>query len=47
LFRVVFSDFSAMLIDAISKEDAAAQGQAWSLHWDRLDTRRVVSTTKV
>ena len=47
LFRVWFSDISTMLIDATDKEHAAAKGQAWSLHWDRLDPRRVVTVTKL
>jgi hypothetical protein len=36
-----------MLIDAIDKEHAAAAGQAWSRHWDRLDPRRVTVATKL
>ena len=47
LFRVVFSDHSAMLIDATNKEHASELGQAWSRHWDRLDPRRVVNVTKL
>jgi len=47
LFRVRFSDDTAMLIDATNKEHAAALGQAWSRHWDRLDPRRVVNVTKL
>ena len=47
LFRVWFSDDSAMLIDATDKEQAAKLGQAWSLKWDRLDPRRVVNVTKL
>jgi hypothetical protein len=43
LFRVWFSDYSAMLIDARNREHAAELGQAWSRHWDRLDPRRVVT----
>lgn len=47
LFRVWFSDHSAMLIDARDAEHAAEPGQAWSRHWDRLDPRRVVQVTKL
>ena len=47
MFRVWFSDDSAMLIDATDKEHAAKLGQAWSRHWDRLDPRQVVNTTKL
>jgi len=47
LFRVWFSDGTAMLIDATDKEHAAELGQAWSLKWDRLDPRRVVNVTKL
>ena len=47
LFRVWFSDYSAMLIDATDKEHAAEQGQAWSRHWDRLDPRRATTVTKL
>jgi len=47
LFRVWFSDGSAMLIDAGDKEHASATGQDWSRHWDRLDPRRVIIATKL
>jgi hypothetical protein len=47
LFRVCFSDYSAMLIDARHNEHAAELGQAWSRHWDRLDPRRVTTITKL
>jgi hypothetical protein len=47
LFRVRFSDDSAMLIDATDKEHAAATGQVWSHYWDRLDSRRVVTVTNL
>jgi hypothetical protein len=45
LFRVWFSDYSAMLIDARDKEHAAELGRAWSLKWDRLDPRRVTTAS--
>ena len=47
LFRVWFHDHSAMLIDARNREYAAELSQAWSLKWDRLDSRRVVTVTKL
>jgi len=47
LFRVWFSDYTAMLIDATDQEQAAKLGQAWSRHWDRLDPRRATTATKV
>jgi hypothetical protein len=47
LFRVWFSDDTAMLIDATDQEHAAQKGQAWSRHWDRLDPRRVTTVTKL
>ena len=46
LFRVWFSDHSAILIEAADKEHAAKLGQAWSRHWDGLDPRRAVNATK-
>ena len=47
LFRVWFSDYSAMLIDATDKEQAAKLGQAWSRHWDRLDPRQATTVSKL
>ena len=46
LFRVWFSDYSTMLIDATDKEQAAKLGQAWSRHWDQLDPRQATTATK-
>jgi hypothetical protein len=47
LFRVWFTDGTAMLIDATDRKHAAELGQAWSRHWDQLDPRRVVNVTKL